>query len=72
MQNKQQDMIARVAAIIAAIILLQTLYFKFTAHPDSVYIFSQLGLAVITFVCCAMLAWVYRKDIPFIGGLFKE
>lgn len=30
--------------IIAAVILLQTLYFKFTAHPDSVYIFSQLGL----------------------------
>lgn len=29
---------------IAAIILLQTLYFKFTAHPDSVYIFSTLGL----------------------------
>ena len=133
MRSKQQDMIARVAAIIAAIILLQTLYFKFTAHPDSVYIFSQLGLepvgrvgigvaeliiailllvpktrhlgaigglgvisgaifshltqlgivvnndggslfglAVMTFVCCAMVAWVYRKDIPFIGGLFKE
>jgi len=30
--------------IIIAIILLQTLRFKFTAHPDSVYIFSQVGL----------------------------
>lgn len=30
--------------IIIAFILLQTLYFKFTAHPDSVFIFSQLGL----------------------------
>ena len=30
--------------IIIAVILLQTLYFKFTAHPDSVYIFSVLGL----------------------------
>ncbi|MCB0515804.1 MAG: DoxX family protein [Chitinophagales bacterium] len=29
---------------IVAIILLQTLYFKFTAHPDSVYIFSKVGL----------------------------
>jgi len=28
----------------AAIILLQTLYFKFTAAPESVYIFSVLGL----------------------------
>ena len=30
--------------IIIAIILLQTLRFKFTAHPDSVYIFSTVGL----------------------------
>lgn len=32
------------AQIIAALILLQTLYFKFTAAPESVYIFSTLGL----------------------------
>lgn len=30
--------------IVVAIILLQTLRFKFTAHPDSVYIFSKVGL----------------------------
>lgn len=30
--------------ITIAIIFLQTLYFKFTAHPDSVHIFSSLGL----------------------------
>jgi hypothetical protein len=30
--------------IVAALILLQTLYFKFTAAPESVYIFSTLGL----------------------------
>lgn len=30
--------------IIVAIILIQTLRFKFTSHPDSVYIFSQVGL----------------------------
>lgn len=30
--------------ILAAVILLQTLYYKFTAHPDSVYIFSTIGL----------------------------
>lgn len=33
--------------IIVAIILLQTLRFKFTAHEDSVYIFSQVGLEPI-------------------------
>jgi uncharacterized membrane protein YphA (DoxX/SURF4 family) len=30
--------------LIAAIILLQTLYFKFSAAPESVYIFSTLGI----------------------------
>ena len=30
--------------IIVALILIQTLRFKFTAHPDSVYIFEQVGL----------------------------
>ena len=30
--------------IIIAVILLQTLRYKFTAHPDSVYIFTQVGL----------------------------
>ncbi|WP_298367223.1 DoxX family protein [uncultured Lutibacter sp.] len=30
--------------IIIALILIQTLRFKFTAHPDSIYIFSKVGL----------------------------
>jgi len=30
--------------ISAAIILLQTLYFKFSAHPESVEIFTKLGV----------------------------
>ena len=30
--------------IMPAIIMLQTLYFKFTAAPESVYIFSTLGM----------------------------
>lgn len=30
--------------ITVSIILLQTLRFKFTAHPDSVYIFTKVGL----------------------------
>lgn len=30
--------------IVAAIILLQTLYFKFSAQPESIYIFSKLGV----------------------------
>lgn len=112
---------------IPAIILLQTLFYKFTAAPESVYIFSTLGLepygriglgvlelivamliivprttwigallglgvmagalfshvtklgivvqndggtlfilALITFICCLLLIWLHRKQIPFI------
>jgi len=36
--------IERLLSIVAAIILLQTLYFKFTAAPVSVHIFSTLGI----------------------------
>ena len=33
-----------VLRIVAALILLQTLYFKFTAHPQSVELFTTLGI----------------------------
>jgi uncharacterized membrane protein YphA (DoxX/SURF4 family) len=33
--------------IIVAVILIQTLRFKFSAHPDSVYIFETVGLEPI-------------------------
>jgi len=33
-----------VLRLLAAIILLQTLYFKFSASPESIYIFSELGM----------------------------
>lgn len=31
-------------ALVPAVILLQTLFFKFTAAPESVFIFTQLGV----------------------------
>lgn len=116
-----------VLRIIPALIFLQTLFFKFTAAPESVYIFETLGLepigriasgvaelisaillliprttllgaglglgvisgaivshltklgivvqddggtlfilAIVTFVCCAILVWQNRKKLPFI------
>lgn len=42
-----KNIFIHVAAYVAAIILLQTLYFKFTAQPESVYIFSTLGIEPI-------------------------
>lgn len=35
--------ISLVLRLVAAVIMIQTLYFKFTAAPESVYIFSQIG-----------------------------
>ena len=116
--------------IIPALILLQTLYFKFSAAPESVYIFETMGLepygriglgivelitgillliprttwmgavlgtgimagaifshltvlginvqgdggalfamAVITFVCCAIQVWMYRKEVPVLNSI---
>lgn len=39
-----QLIILWVARLAAAIIMLQTLYFKFTGQPESIYIFSTLGV----------------------------
>ena len=36
--------IERITSVVAAVILLQTLYFKFTGAPESVFIFTELGM----------------------------
>lgn len=41
---KTQTILFWVARIIAAIILLQTLFFKFTGAPESVELFTKLGV----------------------------
>ncbi len=41
---KTANYLSWVCQIVAAVILLQTLYFKFTGAPESIYIFSTLGL----------------------------
>ena len=42
--TKSQRIASRVFRVTAAVILLQTLYFKFTGAPESVYIFTKVGL----------------------------
>lgn len=39
-----QKAVSWIARLVVAAVLLQTLYFKFSAAPESVYIFSKLGL----------------------------
>ncbi|MCO4807422.1 MAG: DoxX family protein [Flavobacteriales bacterium] len=65
----------RASAYLAAAILLQTLYFKFTAHPDSVHLFSELGLepwgriglGVVELIVAGFLIW---KRTAFLGAVF--
>lgn len=44
MKNQKLIYISWTAQIVAAIILAQTLFFKFTAAPESVAIFTKLGV----------------------------
>jgi len=39
-----RNIIIWIFRILAALIMLQTLYFKFTAHPQSVHLFTILGM----------------------------
>lgn len=41
---KRRNLLSIIFRLIAAIIMLQTLYFKFTGQPESIYIFSRLGI----------------------------
>jgi hypothetical protein len=42
--NKLAKYFLIIAKGVAALIMLQTLFFKFTASPESVYIFTQVGI----------------------------
>jgi hypothetical protein len=44
--------------VVAAIILLQTLFFKFTAAPESVYIFTKLGTFIHSYLPFAPIGTV--------------
>lgn len=56
------------AQVIAAVILLQTLFFKFTAAPESVLLFTTLGLepagrigsGVAELIAAVLLLWPRR------------
>lgn len=39
-----KDVILLALRCVVALILVQTLYFKFSGHPESVYIFSTVGM----------------------------
>ncbi|HUI51337.1 MAG TPA: DoxX family protein [Terriglobales bacterium] len=67
--TKEKDMTVQVLSwilrLVAAVILLQTLFFKFRAAPESVYIFTKVGAepwgrigsGVIELVAAVLLLW---------------
>ncbi len=42
--SKTQRVVSWLCRVTAAVILLQTLFFKFTGAPESVYIFTKIGM----------------------------
>jgi putative oxidoreductase len=42
--TKSERIASRICRIVAAVILLQTLFFKFTGAEESVYIFTKVGM----------------------------
>ena len=41
---KYQNVFLWILRLVAAVIMLQTLYFKFSGHPQSVHLFTILGM----------------------------
>ncbi len=76
MKKNRSYYIERITSILAAIILLQTLFFKFTAAPESVYIFSALGMepfgrigiGIVELIAAILL--IIRKT-SFLGALLS-
>ena len=42
--SKTTNIISWITRLVTAVILLQTLFFKFTGAPESVYIFTKIGV----------------------------
>lgn len=72
--SRRRSLIFRIPDLIAAVILLQTLFFKFTAAPESVYIFTTLGIepygrigSGVAELCAAVLLLIPRT--AWVGAL---
>ena len=65
MPIQRKNIILWVFRLLAAVIMLQTLFFKFTAAEESVYIFSTLGIepggrvgtGVVELIASALILW---------------
>lgn len=72
-----KSVLSWVASGIAAVILLQTLFFKFTGSAESVFIFEQLGAepfgrlasGVFELITAGLLLWPRTRALGGLGGV---
>ena len=85
--TKRQKIVSWVLQAIVAVILLQTLFFKFTGAEESVYIFEQLGAEpagrigsgvaelvtsiLILVPASLVVAGLRRRELPVVGPRFS-
>lgn len=75
--DRKRKMVSWVFQIVAALIFLQTLFFKFTAAPESVYIFETVGMepwgrigsGIIELISGILLLWPRFAWIGAVLGL---
>lgn len=83
MKNK----VSIVIRLVVAILFLQTLYFKFTGQPESVYIFKQLGvepfgriasgiveliIIILLFIPRSKIIGIFLSLVIIIGAIFSH
>src|ERR1700744_3205445 len=77
MFSKRVTLFFWILRVLAALILLQTLFFKFSAAPESVYIFSTLGMepwgrigtGIVEFIASVLLLIPRTTAIGAVLGL---
>jgi uncharacterized membrane protein YphA (DoxX/SURF4 family) len=63
--------------LLAAVIMLQTLYFKFSAHPQSVHLFTilgmepwgRIGIGVLELIASGLILWPRTTGYGALLGL---
>ncbi len=63
--SKPEVIIGWICRVVAAVILLQTLFFKFSGAPESVYIFTKVGMepwgrigsGLVELIAAVLLLW---------------
>jgi len=75
--SKTQNRISWVFQVLAALIFFQTLFFKFTGAPESIYIFETVGMepwgrigsGIVELIAGIFLLWPQRAWIGSVLGL---